>query len=180
MLNSAYAQLQFHFFQLRDRELSIEEFEQWIYATTDLAEILNSEDYFQLISLNFSTKWTRENIEKILEKYIDFGQYESAALERMLIRLIQQDENLARILSDFYWLYCEGYHFLKNLGIEYGLRICVPLPKANSWGELDDQQQFLNDLLPGAIAEAKKVLAWLESGEIVITGEYEYFDYRVL
>jgi hypothetical protein len=86
----------------------------------------------------------------------------------------------------FYDLYCKGYNFLDNLGLGYGLAVEVPYSQADSWGELTPEQQetLLNSFYPNIEYEIKKVIRWLETGKVVLTGfqddyqHYEYIDNR--
>lgn len=80
------------------------------------------------------------------------------------------------MLCDFYDLYCNGYYFLDNLGLGYGL--CA----LESWAELNqesisentredirkEQISQFDSMRDGAIDEAQKVLSWLETGKIAI------------
>ena len=73
-----------------------------------------------------------------------------------------------------YDLYCDGFNFLDNLGIGYGLGLTCP----------DEYNESVEDYYPAIVQEAEKVLSWLDDGKIVITGhtgEYQgikYNDFR--
>lgn len=180
--------LKIKLFKFLDSEECIAIFEQCVYATNDLENSLTSDDYLKLISLDFSKRSSKYEADKILKRYIDAGEYETWKLRKLLIGVLKREENLPIVLSQFYELYCNGYHFLAGLGLECGLSIRVPPIHYSSdcWHDLshEEQHQLLSSLLSQTIAEAQTVLSWLDEGKIVITNEqsesgaYLYFDRR--
>lgn len=179
-LEAVRNQLEEHFFRVRDEEETIKDFERWVYNADDLSEVLHSDDYLRLIALNFSKRGVWYDIEEILDTYIDYGKRKTAKLKAQLTKLVAQEGDLVALLSSFYYLYDdEGYYFLDNLGLHYGYPMwSIAFSDANQPEEVEKQQELLQSLLPGAIAEAKKVLAWLDNGEIFITSDYEIVDRR--
>lgn len=175
-------------FRLLNGEEPIREFEQWIYTTNALEEILGDEDYFILISLDFSRQGIRYELIKILERHIDAGEYGTWKLRRLLNLFLSQRGDLPTMLWEFYELYCDGYYFLDVLGLNYGLTIRVPPGEYSSeyLQELTNQEKetLLASILPDALDEAQKVLNWLNEGKIVTTnkqdklGHYLYIDNR--
>lgn len=175
-------------FHLLNGEEPIGEFEQWVYATNALEEILGDEDYFNLISLDFSRQGSLFELIKILERHIDAGEYGAWKLRRLLNLFLSQKGDLPTMLWEFYELYCDGYYFLDVLGLNYGLTIRFPSHEYSSeyWQELTDQEKetLLASILPDALDEAQKVLNWLNEGKIVTTnnqdklGHYLYIDNR--
>jgi hypothetical protein len=174
-------------FRFLNGEESINNFEQWVYATDALEAILGSEDYFNLISLDFSKQADRFELINLLKKYIDAGEYETWKLRRLLNHFLSQEGDLPLMLGEFYELYCNGFYFLETLGLKYGLAIKVPPQEysSDSWQELADaeKERLLNSLLPVALDEAQKVLTWLNQGKIVITNQpnesgHYYLDKR--
>lgn len=176
------------FFRLIAGEESISGFEKWVYITNSLEGILGDEDYFNLISLDFSKRTNRYELIKILERHIDKGEYETWKLRKLLTRFLNQEGDLPLMLCEFYELYCNGFYFLDTLGMGYGLAIKVPPYGYSSeyWQELteDEQKRLLSSILPDAIKEAQKMLDWLNEGKIAITnekdelGHYLYVDRR--
>ena len=73
--------------------------------------------------------------------------------------------NLAKILEQFYDLYCQGYGFLDNLGLYYGLKFYDYCLETLSEAEIADK---LNNILPEVDKEIAKVLSWLQQGKIQI------------
>ncbi len=169
-------------------EEPVREFEWWFYDTNILEKILGDEDYFNLISLDFAKRGSRYELIKILERHINAGEYETWKLRKLLTLFLSQEGDLPLILCEFYELYCDGFYFLDTLGLGYGLAIRVPPHGYSSeyWQELADEEKerLLGSILPDAIDEARKVLTWLDQGEIVIIdeqdelGRYLYVDKR--
>ena len=176
--------LKITFFKALSGEKSTGDFEQWVYTQTDLKAYLNSSDYLDLISADFSSSAGRQELFELLHRQIDAGEYETWRLSRLLKRFLNREGNLPLMLCEFYDLYCRGFRFLKSLGLEYGLHIKVPPSEysADYWQDLSEAEKtkLLDSLLPGASAEAQKVLAWLEEGKIAIAStknEHGYPSY---
>jgi hypothetical protein len=174
------------FFETLYGDKSVLEFEQWLYAEKRLESLLKAEDYLDLISYGYKGNRVKYGLYKLLEKHIDKGEYEKWKMLRRLRKALQRDKELPQILMTFYDLYCKGYNFLDNLGLGYGLAVEVPYSQADSWGELTPEQQetLLNSFYPNIEYEIKKVIRWLETGKVVLTGfqddyqHYEYIDNR--
>lgn len=151
-------QLRSKFFEFLHGEEPIKKFEQWVYATNALEEVLTDNDYLKLISLDFLNRNSKYEIEKLLQRYIDVGEYEMWKLRKLLTTVLAKEKNLPQVLSKFYNLYCDGYYFLEHLGLGCGLAVRVPPSEysSDSWDELSDEEKskLLNSLLPEAISEA--------------------------
>jgi len=174
-------------FQLHYRGLKISDFENWVYETHELEAFLTPDDYLELISLNYQNKFILNQIEEIISRYIDFGKFETAKMIDLLYRAKENDESTGEILRSFYYMYCDGYYFLQDIGLGFGLACEVPLnPGANSWEELDDEGriELVNSFYPQIIGHIEKVLKWFEDKKIILTGKknnldhWEFIDYR--
>ncbi|MBM9518602.1 hypothetical protein JWG39_02070 [Desulforhopalus vacuolatus] len=164
-------------------ETQIEEFEQWVYSEKKLEQILTSDDYLNLISLSYKQPSSLYEAEKILKRYVDIGKYYEWSLRRVLEKVIDHSENASRYIEKCYDLYCDGYNFLDNLGLGYGLSVVVP---PADYIEENEQSRLIDGFYPAVAEEASKVIGWLNSGKIVITGHdgsyqgIEYNDNRTL
>lgn len=166
------------FFEFLDGQITVIDFEQWVYKTLSLEEALNSDDYLELISIDFTQSNEKYyldccyQINKIIEKYIDSGEYETWKLEILLNDFLNRKGNLIEILGQFYDLYCHGYDFLDNLGLHYGLKFCDYYLETLSKAEITNK---LNNLLPEIDKEIENVLSWLERGKIKIINDPDSF-----
>lgn len=175
-------------FKFLHREMPLEEFEQWVYATKDLEEIFSKEDYGELLSVDYSKNSNRYDVIKLVTGYINEGEYETWKLKKLLNAVINNNGDLQQVFVDFYDLYCDGYRFLDNLGLGYGLSVVVPPSEysSDSWEKLSEQEKkrLLASFFPGALNEVKRVLSWLKDGTIVILneqdglGHFKYLDQR--
>lgn len=163
------------FFEFLNGQESISNFENWVYETTILEEALGADSYFDLISFNFAKKDSKYEIDRMLRRYIDLDEYNTWKLKNLLTAFIDRIGNPQEILSEFYELYCHGYHFLDSLGLGYGLSAKVPPSQYHqwTWEELSNEQQvqLVDSLFPGAKIEAHKVLTWLDEEKIVLTSD---------
>ena len=80
--------------------------------------------------------------------------FETAKLIDLLNRSKEKDDDTGEILRSFYDMYCNGYYFLQDIGLGYGLACEVPLNSgANTWEELDEQDriELVNTFYPRII-----------------------------
>ncbi|MGB3466054.1 MAG: hypothetical protein WBA74_12320 [Cyclobacteriaceae bacterium] len=183
---SEYTELKFY--EVLKHKISIQDFEQWVYETKELESELPEDTYTDLISLNYKDKYAYNELEKIVEPFIDNGKFEIKRISKYLESIIDRDEKCAESIEMTYDLYCSGYAFLRRLGLTYGLLISCP-PAGNyqkSWNEITkvEQDELLDKLYPEIIIDAKNALEWINKGKIIIKdtvnelGDYEYDDLR--
>jgi hypothetical protein len=181
----ALSEFELTIYKLISKEIEQGEFEQWVYSEKTLGERLTSDEYLELISLNYKTPSALYDAEKLLRKYIEIGKCYEWYLKRVLQNVIDRPFDAYKYIEQCYDLYCDGYYFLDNLGLGYGLSVTSPPNKYNAdqWGELDSQKQkeLIDKFYPAVAEEAKKVIQWLESGKIILTGhsgEYQGIEYE--
>lgn len=175
-------------YKLISREIEIKEFEQWVYSEKDLESLLSSDEYLDLISLGYKQPSSLYEAEKILKPHIDIGMYYEWYLRRVLQKVIEHPIDAHKYIEQCYDMYCDGYGFLDNLGLGYGLAVTVPPSEynADSWHKLEstDQKKLIESFYPSVREEAEKVVSWLDTGKIVFTGHdgdfqgIQYTDYR--
>ena len=175
-------------YKLISQEYELSRFKEWVYSNKELEEILNPEEYLELISLNYEIPSSLYKAKKILIRQIDIGKYYEWFLRQILQKIIDRPSDVNTYIEQCYDLYCRGFGFLDNLGISYGLLIKVPPSNynADNWNELtsSEQSNLIDHLYPAVAEEAKKVLDWFDNGKIVIIGDdakdqiIEYDDNR--
>jgi hypothetical protein len=162
------------FYKLVSHQIELLEFEEWVYTESTLEKTLNPDDYLHLISINYKTPCGLYEAEKVLSNYFSMGKYYEWNLRNILQKINEKPSDVHRYIAMCYDLYCDGFWFLDNLGLGYGLGITCP----------NDFNGKVEDYYPKILVEVEKVLGWLDSGKIIITGhsgEYqgiEYVDYR--
>jgi hypothetical protein len=172
------------FYKTINRDISVIDFEQWLYADKELEKHLKSDDYLDLISLSFKKSGVKYELWKLLKKHIDLGEYETYKMLRLLNEAKQKNERLPYILMEFYDLYCRGYNFLQDLGLGIGLAVQVPRANnstADTWDELTaEQQKELLDSFSLELEECvEQAINWLETRKIILTGEQDDIGYYV-
>ena len=75
-MNKLPIELQLHFFKFYDNEISVSDFDSWVYTNKDIEQYLDNETYTRLISLNFKDKYIKNEMGKTIDIYLDFGKYE--------------------------------------------------------------------------------------------------------
>ena len=177
------------FYKIIKGEISLDDFEQWLYADKELEKYLNTDDYLDLISLSFKKSGARYELLNFMKKHIDLGEFEKYKMLGLLYEAKQKNKRLPYILMEFYDLYCKGYNFLQDLGLGIGLAVEVPTIKyttADSWEELTTEQkkELLKSFSPILEECIDQVINWLETKKIILTGEqneigqYDYEDLR--
>jgi hypothetical protein len=168
------------FLQLLHREISLDAFEQWVYATPELEKALTRDSYLTLLCLDYRSPHAMHIIEQVLRLHVSAGRIETRTLHRYLTAVLQRGENLAQALEWFYDRYCHGYGFLYELGMEYGLSFVRLSHEGRSRSRNDVLQerlrQFLDRNYPDSVQEAEKVQRWLREGMIVITDDRDEMD----
>lgn len=162
------------YLDLLEGEISIKEFEHWVYSSKWLETELSENEYTDLISLNYNTPSSRYEIGKILKERFDEGKFEAIKMIKLLNSIIDRDGNEGESLIRMYDLYCKGYYFLEDLGLGIGLFIEVP----NKYGveyfyELTESQKrdLLDSVYPPAKQLAIELKQWILNKEIKLSGE---------
>jgi hypothetical protein len=180
------ADIQIEFFKLLNEETSVQNFEQWVYANKDLENYFAEADYIDFISLNFKDSHFKHEMKKIVDKYLDYGEFEKRKLKKILNNIIAKNADFAKSLIGTYNLYCLGYSFLDNIGLGYGLTFANDFYDYNDWESLTSSEKCnrINDIHAGVKTEAEKVLYWIEKEKIVLigiayeVGRYSFIDNR--
>ncbi|HTD39773.1 MAG TPA: hypothetical protein VK671_04075 [Mucilaginibacter sp.] len=177
-----------YFFKTIKGNISIEDFEKWIYTDKEIESILNADDYLDLISLDYKKSGAKYELYNLLKKQVDIGEFETFKMLGLLEETKKKDEKLPYYLMEFYDLYCRGYYFLQDLGLGYGLSVELPFEKfkADTWDELnkDQKKELLESFSPELDIQIQRVINWLISKKIILTGEqdeyghYSYEDFR--
>ncbi|KAA3640755.1 MAG: hypothetical protein DWP95_08140 [Proteobacteria bacterium] len=161
-------------YKLIAREIEINKFEQWVYSEKDLECFLSPDEYMDLISLNYKQSSSIYDAEKILKPHINIGKYYDWHLRRVLQKVIEHPSDAHKYIEQCYAMYCDGYDFLDNLGLGYGLTVTFPpsIYSADSWDRLksSEQKRLIDGFYPGVREEAEKVINWLNTEKLVLTG----------
>ena len=176
------------YFNLLEGYSTISEFENWVYESNKLEELLSESEYTEIISLNYNTPSAKYEVGKILTERISFGRIETFKMVKLLNSIIDRDGKEADALREMYHLYCNGYYFLEGLGL--GLGLCIEVPNkynAEYYEQLNDNQklEIVDSVYPEAKMLAKELKKWLLSDEIKLTGtkepdlnRWDYIDQR--
>lgn len=134
--------------------------------------LIGSELYFDLLNINYRKKYAFLEVEKLTLPYINFGRNETQRLTSLLESIIDRDGDIYEIMSQLYYDYCHGYDFLIYLGISYvtsGIEENIGI------------EGIRNNLLESYAKykqEANALICSFKKGELIITDEFEYEDYR--
>jgi hypothetical protein len=176
------------FLQVLDREISLDSFEQWVYATPELETVLTRDSYLTLLCLDYRSRHAMHIIEQVLRLHVNAGRIETMKLHKHLTIVAQRGERLPRALVWLYHRYCWGYKFLDKLAMDYGLDVAVLRDAGSrySWNNVSQEKlrQLFDLFYPDIVQEVEKVQQWLREGMIVITDvptemdSYKWIDRR--
>ena len=176
------------FFKTIKGDISLDDFERWVYDSENLEGILDSNDYLDIISLDYKKSGAKYELYNILKRLVDIGEFETYKMLGLLNEAKQRTERLPFILMEFYDLYCRGYYFLQDLGLGYGLMVVVPPPKysKDNWNDLmeEEKRDLSNSFSPKIDEVVQRVIDWLTNKRIILTGNqneighYDYQDFR--
>lgn len=177
------------FFKTIKGDISLFNFELWLYGNKEIEMHLDSDDYLNLISINFKKGGAKYELWKFLKKCIGLEEFEKYKMLELLNEAKQKTERLPFILMEFYGMYCKGYNFFQDLGL--GIGLAVELPKLNNtwgdtWQELTTEQknELLDSFSPELEICIEEAINWFVTNKIILTGEqdevghYEYQDLR--
>lgn len=176
------------FLELSEKRLSLREFERWVYESKWLEKELTTDEYTDLISLNYGTPSSIYDAEKILKERIDEGKLESVKMIELLNSIIERNGKEGESLIKMYDLYCKGYYFLEDLGLGIGLQIELPSNTGEEYyHDLNDKQkkELADRVYPIAKELAMELKNWILNGELKLTGfkdldfnRWQYIDNR--
>lgn len=181
------------FYKYLNRELSVSQFEEFVYAQRTLEQEVEKGIYLELIGFNFKDKNARDQLEDfIFDNIITEAEFETWRLKKLLYQFIETEIDIDKKLDNFYSMYCStydrqgelvnGYRFLGHLGLNYFHWIDEGYLKTNygsKWQEelekAPDNFEFYHSQLKPI---AKKILNAIESKEIELIkfGEYSIND----
>ncbi|MFA4132526.1 MULTISPECIES: hypothetical protein [unclassified Brevibacillus] len=159
--------IQIKFSEVLKKKLTIEDFEQWVYVTPEIEEHVGRAFYLELISLDFKGRYIDLDLKQMLTPVIPFGDLEFRRIKEELEIVASDTHDIDKVLDNIYEYYCDGYGFLRFLGLSFTLI-------GGSYGALiinEGVRQLLRE-------EAKRLLSFIEGDKIRITGKLEYEDYR--
>lgn len=174
--------IQRQFYEVYKGLIDISEFEEWLYNTQEISTIFGEEFYFNLINLDYRKKYIKNELVKLIEKAIPFNELEQVRICMLLKEIISDKGDVVEILEQLYEDYCHGYLFLRYLGLTYitGIDDIPKLKQKDKWDKkaFESKREILNEIKPKIVNEAKRLFSFLQGGQIKITGENEYCDYR--
>jgi hypothetical protein len=171
-------EIEIFFFRFLAGELPIKEFEQWLYSTPQVEGYLGESAYFEFISFNFRQPTANYELSKLIYKYINAAQFYTWQIKQLLKSLLDGTQDPVSVFENLYDMYCKGYQFLGDIGIQYVLGI-DEIPKLNEqhlWNknEFFHRRKALDNYLLPMKDEVEILLQALESGEIKILSEQKY------
>jgi hypothetical protein len=174
--------IQKQFYKIYKGLISVSEFEEWLYNTPEIEDVYGNDFYFNLLDLNYRGRYIKNDLEKVIETKIPFGEFEQMRIVLILEKIIHEKDDLVEVLEQIYDDYCRGYSFLRYLGLSYvtGIEDLPRLKQKDKWdkNEFNSKRDLLNNIKPKMVTEARRLLSFFQSGLLSITIQNNYNDFR--
>lgn len=165
----------------------ISQLESWIYDTDEIEKTIGSDLYLEIISIDFNKKDSKHEVGEKLRPFVDFQRIEKKNIMDILEGCLIFAERQGVLLGKLYELYCNGYYFLFDLAIGFGLP-CLGASDypCQTWDELKHEEKLeLLSKFQGKLEPIIKCnLEWIDEGKIVFLGardnigNWQYEDNR--
>jgi hypothetical protein len=160
----AFSAVEEQYFRLIDRQISLKDFEKWVYDSETLEASIDAALYFELISLNYNQPHGDYMLSKILADNILPGKFEERKIHDILDGIIHKNDKAAAYLILCYELHWKGYPYFENLA-HIGFDLEVPYQyNVDFWHELNPTQQkeILDTIYPKATQLATDLKKWIQ------------------
>ncbi len=153
------------FFKLLNEDISIQEFEAWLYnSTNDLEKQLPNDLYISLISFNYRQKDTLNLLYKLISDYIHQGEFEFWRIKELLTKIVENRIDFVvgiRALSNLY-ITIDGESVQNPLGRLLSSELDgFPIPSEyNLWDDkvLKEKLEELNKYKVSFLIQSKEFL----------------------
>jgi hypothetical protein len=167
--NPAHAVLQ-HFAQLMAYDLSLAEFEQWVYSSPYIADVIGYDQYFQLLDVEYRLPSALDEVRRLITQLAD--QFFPDELEREQVRLVlcafvQGALNVFNACAELAWRRSHGAEWIPIIfvGIDSELDSAPDPAQYHRWeaaalaARLAEVEQWVTGYHALALAEARSLLA---------------------
>lgn len=171
------------FYNYLDGEITLSEFEQWIYKNTNQLDAVSKELQFELINFDYNQYNSNDKILGfIYYSVIDIREYTEWRLKKLLALTLNKN-NWTSAIGPLYWEFWDDnsrFNFLLPISNLIAVVILKPenfgLP--NLHGKLKEEI-IIEFIYPEILIESEQLLNDINSGLIQITGEKEFTDNRI-
>jgi hypothetical protein len=176
-------------FEFLNDEITLSEFQNFIFQTKELEDELETEIYNYLILFNPTDENEIKRVKHLVSKIISEREFETWKLTELLKKFITEPQKIKEYLDIFYDLFCGsfdeekheirlGYTFLEHLGLNYFWWMdesYLELIYGDGWENeyqksLNNFEFYHNQLKP----YAEKILNAINLGEIKILSKGVY------
>lgn len=103
-------------FKVLEDQMSLEDFERWLYDSEELQNLMTEDVVLDAYTLNYKQRDAKYQFKKAIFKYFDEDEFLLWKVKSNLRDLIANRNDRDRILYDFYYLGYDGYTFLQSIG----------------------------------------------------------------
>jgi len=145
-----------------------------LYDNEDLLEVsLGDKTYFNLVNLNYRSKFIFDELEPLLISILDYKCYEDFRIRDTLKRLVSYEEDFISSVRQIYDDYCNGHYYLRIIALkfivdDYDNQLLDPVKHNN----------FIKQYRQEFVTECLRLLSFFEENKLEIINEHEYLDLR--
>jgi hypothetical protein len=166
-------------YKFLDNQLSLSNFESWLYNNEHAEELLGAALYTDLICLDYTQRDAANSVRKKLSAAIDNQIFGEWVLRQNLAAIVSANKAGLEALCWSYYAHHDGYLFLDNLAFGWGAHAIDRLTYGHAWPGAAPTSTLVETLVLPARQEALRVLRWLNLGLITVGGEpWTYMDNR--
>jgi hypothetical protein len=165
---SSEKELKDQFYAYYVGEISLRDFETWLYEHPKIETDIGEAFYFDLIDIDYRDKHAADKLEKVVYSRFPRAEFETRRI-RELLEKTASGEDLPDMVQRLYDEYCRGYWFLEELGLAWVHHFLM----AEHLSDKKIREKIARDA-ENIARDARRVLARMDRKEVVITGLYEY------
>lgn len=111
------------FYQFLNDDVSLESFENWIYANKKLENIIPEDYYNDLLAFNFKSREVKNYIKSLIKKHFDWNEYEKWRTIELLKKIKSGNIEIVLATRKLRQLYLEQEEEIKRPFLSIGLAI---------------------------------------------------------
>ncbi|SDL62601.1 hypothetical protein SAMN05421823_10783 [Catalinimonas alkaloidigena] len=83
-----------HYFKLIEEEITVSEFEEWVYKLDPVTSGLTNDEHLTLLSINYSSKSVKYEVRDALKRFINYRKYTTITLLKSLTTILNKKGGL--------------------------------------------------------------------------------------
>ncbi len=167
-----FSNIEIAFYKFLSHDTSIEDFEQWVYATPEIEKMFGTNLYEELIEMKYQKSGVKNDLWKLVEKEIDPIKFDTWVIMQQLKMLADQPTSL-QLVSKNLDQYSYRYTFIFGICDAWNIIKQIQTNIFYDKYSKQEKEDLINESFSEASLAATMCLAGFETGELKIIGEEE-------